>query len=342
MNNKPFLTTLIAALFSTVVFSQNYIRFTNTPISEKDLSKVSSVTNFNSNEPVYVYFELHEIEKMQLKESESIMIVMNFAEGIQSLDQYSMIGVQDNYGVVRGSGVVIPSTDNNAPFDINSIYENSFHMRLIDKMQSVSTQQKKWKLTVDKYEVQVYDHITRRNVVIDFGVLAENINRFPQFANKMAPKFELKKSISFTKELNTNYPFAEIKQKANDKAKALKEEIYAKLTGKTKAPKEYLENNFNGYDKEISRVEAEKLANGFFINTDYKFTKLSYFSTNITVNKKENGMPTYKYFYLGFYAQKKNGKCAYGTITIRSDYQINNSFGNWKCDTNKITDCECE
>lgn len=341
MKKQTLIASLVLFLISATSISQNYIRFSNVPVTEKDLSKVASVSSFAANDPVYIYFELHDIQKMQLKESESIMILMNFVDGVQPLEQYTMIGTQNSDGVVTGAGVVIPSADASHPFDINSIYANSFHMRLLDKMETISAQQKKWKLAVDKFEVQVYDHLARRNVTIDFGVYPENVNRFPQFANKMVPKFELKKSVSFTKELSKDYPFSAMKQKANDKATALKEELYTKLTNKTKAPKEYQENNFNGYEGEINRVEAEKLVKGFFNNTEYKMDKLSYFSSVINIDKKSNGIPNYKYFYIGFYAKKKDGKCAYGTITIRSDFQGNN-YGAWRCDTNKLTDCECE
>lgn len=341
MKQQTLIASLVLFLISATSFSQNYIRFSNIPIIEKDLSKVASISSFSANDPVYIYFELHDIQKMQLKESESIMISINFVEGVQPLEQYTMIGTQNNDGVVTGSGVVIPPTDPNQPFNINSIYANSFHMRLLDKMETITAEQKKWKLAVDKFEVQVYDHINRRNVTIDFGVYPENVNRFPQFANKMVPKFELKKSVAFTKELSKDYPFAAMKQKANEKANALKEELYAKLTSKTKAPQEYLENNFNGYEGEINRAEAEKLVKGFFNNTEYKMNKMSYFSSFVNIDKKSNGIPNYKYFYIGFYAKKNDGKCAYGTITIRSDFQ-GNKYSAWRCDTNKITDCECE
>jgi hypothetical protein len=339
MLSKRILKTLFICLISLNGFSQTYIRFSNTPIMESDLTTVTNVSKFNSTDPVYIAFEIHDVKKMTLLESESILISMRFLSGVQPIEHYKITATQDNQGVIRGSGVIIPPTNESASFEVSTIYED-FHYRFLQEMEKQTTNQKKWKVAIDEFDVTVYDHLKGYCTQIGIGMFSEDADRFSQFSGIM-PNFKLKKVAEFTKELSKDYPFSTIISKSKEKAEALKKEMYSNLTNKTKAPKDYLNNGFNGFDGEITRADAEKIAVKLFNNTDYKMKMLSYYNNNISLIKKDNGIPNYKTFDLGFYATKNNGKCAYGRISI-SSYFNGVSYDPWKIFHHKLIDCLCE
>jgi hypothetical protein len=328
---------------SLIGLSQDLIRFTTTPIATNDLSSVISAKSFAKSDPVFFAFELNSIEKMKLHNHETLLIAFKLLNnGLQPIEEYKVIASQDENGVVRGKGVILPQENNKESFEINTIYKNDFHYRFLQEMKSVADQMSKWKLVIEEYSVSVYDNLKQRGVAIDFGVMSEDLARFPQFANKMQAKFTLKKPVSFNMEISNSYPFDAMIEKTNEIATAKKNTIYDLLSGETKAPKEYLSNDFGGYDDEIKREQVEKLATKFFEGTAYNWTKLSYFSNTVNIDKNDIGIPNYKYFYLGFYAKKKDEKCAFGTITIRSNYLGGGKYGDYKADTYKLTDCKCE
>ncbi|MQP52278.1 MULTISPECIES: hypothetical protein [unclassified Flavobacterium] len=339
MTSKLFLKTLILCLVSFNSFSQTYIRFSNTPIIESDLNTVPNVLKFNSTDPVYIAFEIHDVQKMKLLESESIFISMRFLSGVQPIENYKISATQDNQGVIRGSGVIIPPTNEAATFDVNTIHQE-FHYRFLQEMEKQTANQKKWKVSIDEFDVTVYDHLKGYNTRIGIGMFSEDADRFPQFSGIM-PNIKLKKVVEFSKELSKDYPFSDIINKSTEKAEAQKKEMYSNLTNKTKAPKDYLNNDFKGFDGEITRVDVEKIAFKLFNNTDYKLKMLSYYNSSISNIKKNNGFPDYKTFDVGFYATKNNGKCAYGRITISSNFN-GVSYDPWKIFNNKLIDCLCE
>ena len=171
-------------------------------------------------------------------------------------------------------------------------------------------------------------------------MFSEDADRFSQFSGIM-PNFKLKKVAEFSKELSKDYPFSDVISKSRKKAEAQKKEMYSNLTNKTKAPKDYLNNDFKGFDGEITRADVEKIAVKLFNNTDYKMNKLSYYNSSISNIKKDNGFPDYKTFDVGFYATKSNGKCAYGRITISSNFN-GVSYDPWRIFHYKLIDCLCE
>jgi len=340
MTSKLFFKTLIICLVTFNSYSQTYIRFSNSPIMESDLNTVTNVSKFNSTDPVYIAFEIHDVQKMKLLESESILISMRFISGVQPIEHYKITATQDNQGVIRGSGVIIPPTNDSASFEVSTIYPGNFHYRFLEEMQKQTSNQKKWKVSIDEFDVTVYDHLKGYCTRIGIGMFSENADRFPQFSGIM-PNFKLKKVAEFSKELSKDYPFSNIISKSNKKAEAQKKEMYSNLTNKTKAPKDYLNNDFKGFDGEITRADVEKIAVKLFNNTDYKMNKLSYYNSSISNIKKDNGFPDYKTFDVGFYATKNNGKCAYGRITISSNFNGVN-YDPWRIFHYKLIDCLCE
>jgi hypothetical protein len=330
-------------VFFITGISQDLLRFSTSAINTNDLTTITSVKSFGPTDPIFFAFELHEIQKMKLHEHESLIICFKVLDnGVQPIEEYKVIATQDENGIVRGNGVILPQLNNLPSYEINTIFKDDFHYRFLQKMEEIANQKSKWKLVIEEYRVSVHDNLKKRGVAIDFGVMSEDVGRFPQFTNKMMPNFTMKKPVSFTMELTKNYPFSEITKITNDFATAKKDAIYEKLSSETKAPSDYLSNDFKGYENEITRAQLEKLASKFFEGTAYQWSNLSYFSNEINVNKNELGIPTYKYFYIGFYAKKNDGKCAFGTITIRSEYAGGGKYGNWKTDTYKLTDCKCE
>ena len=339
---KTFLLAIIS-FYSCMAISQDLLRFTSTPITTNDLSSVTSSKSFTATDPIFFAFELHSIQKMNLHAHESILIAFKVLDnGIQPIEEYKVLATQDENGVVRGKGVILPQENNKESYEVNTIYKDDFHYRFLEKMKSVSEQKTKWKLGIDEFRVSIYDNLKKRAITIDFGVMSEDVTRFPQFANKMQPIFALKKPASFTMEISKNYPFDKMIEKTNEIATSLKDSMYNQLSGETKAPEDFLSDDFVGYENEIMREEVEKLVTKFFDGTAYAWTKLSYFSNVVNIDKNDIGIPNYKYFYLGFYAKKDDGKCAYGTITIRADYLGAGAYGNYKTDTYKLTDCKCE
>jgi len=339
MTSKLIFKTLIVCLITFNGFCQTYIRFSTTPIIESDLTTVTNVSKFNSTDPVYIAFEIHEVQKMKLLESESILISMRFLSGIQPIEHYKITATQDNQGVIRGSGVVIPPTNDSVSFEVSTIY-GDFHYRFLKEMQKQTTNQKKWKVAIDEFDVTVYDHLKGYCTQIGIGMFSEDADRFSQFSGIM-PNFKLKKVAEFSKELSKDYPFSDVISKSRKKAEAQKKEMYSNLTNKTKAPKDYLNNDFKGFDGEITRADVEKIAVKLFNNTDYKMNKLSYYNSSISNIKKDNGFPDYKTFDVGFYATKSNGKCAYGRITISSNFN-GVSYDPWRIFHYKLIDCLCE
>lgn len=339
MTSKLFFKTLIICLVTFNSYSQTYIRFSNSPIMESDLNSVTNVTKFNSTDPVYIAFEIHDVRKMKLLESESILISMRFLSGIQPIENYKITATQDNQGVIRGSGVIIPPTNDSVSFEVSTIY-NDFHYRFLQEMEKQTTNQKKWKVAIDEFEVTVYDHLKGYCTQIGIGMFSEDADRFSQFSGIM-PNFKLKKVVEFSKELSKDYPFSNIISKSTKKAEAQKKEMYSNITNKTKAPKDFLNNDFKGFDGEITRADVEKIAVKLFNNTDYQLKMLSYYSNSIRIIKKNNGFPDYKTFDVGFYTTKSNGKCGYGRITISSNFN-GVSYDPWKIFHYKLIDCLCE
>lgn len=341
MKFKNTLSLLSLCMIATSVFSQNYIRFSNKPIAENDLSKVASVANFKAADPIYISFEMHDIEKMNLHEHEAIMIKMKFFEGAQSISEYSMMATQDNNGVVRGQGVILPPSSNDAEFEVNTIYSDDFHNAFLYDYKNKSQKQKKSTIYVEEFYVSVYDFLKGSCIRIDYGVDSENESRFPQFANKMIPNFKLKKNASLTMEFSKDYPYMEIMEKCNAQAKATKKRMYTNVTNKIKAPAEYLSNNFKGFEGEISREQAEVLIKDFFSNTNYTATHINEYSNSVRVARDQRGEPTYKFCNVGFYATKADGGCAYGMVTISANFN-GVSYEGWKIYTHQINNCVCE
>ena len=337
--------TLISIFFiySFCGNSQDILRFTTTPITSTDLSSVSSAKSFTATDPIFFAFELHSVQKMNLHAHESILIAFKVLEnGTQSIEDYEVLATQDENGVIRGKGVILPQENISESFEINTIYKDDFHYRFLMEMRSESEKTSKWKLAIDQFRVSIYDNLKKRAITIDFGVMSEDVKRFPQFANKMQPIFPLKKPSIFTMEISKNYPFEKMIEKTNEIAIATKNSIYDKLSGETKAPTEFLSDDFVGFENEIMRPQVEKLTTKFFEGTAYTWSKLSYFSNVVNIDKNELGIPNYKYFYLGFYAKKNDGKCAYGTITIEAVYLGSGKYGNYKTGNYQLTDCKCD
>jgi hypothetical protein len=341
MASNFFLKTLVICLVTFNCYSQTYIRFSNSPIIESDLTTVTNVSKFNSTDPVYIAFEIHDVQKMKLLESETILISFKFMSGVQSIENYKICATQDNSGVIRGSSVVIPPTNTENNFEVNSIYSGDFHNVFLYYMEKQAENSKKWNVSVENFDVMVYDHLKGYCISIGLDASREDADRFSQFAEMMTPNFTLKKPVGFTKELSKDYPFSDIISKSSKKAEAQKKEMYSNVTNKTKAPKDYLNNDFKGFDGEITRVDVEKIAFKLFNSTDYKLKMISYYNSSISNIKKNNGIPDYKTFDVGFYATKNNGKCAYGRITISSNFN-GVSYDPWKIFNYKLIDCLCD
>lgn len=340
---KNTLLLSVFAFYSFITMSQDLLRFTSTPITTNDLSAVTSAKSFLASDPIFFAFELHSVQKMKLHAHESILIAFKVLEnGVQPIEKYKVLANQDENGVIRGKGVILPQENNKESFEINTIYKDDFHYRFLMEMKSESEKTSKWKLAIDEFEVSIYDNLKKRTITIDYGVMSDDATRFPQFANKMWAKFPLKKPASFTMEISRNYPFDKMIEKTNEIATSKKNSIYDQLSGETKAPEDFLSDDFVGFENEILREQVEKIVTKFFDGTAYSWTKLSYFSNVVNIDKNDIGIPKYKYFYLGFYAKKEDEKCAYGTIIIRADYLGAGSYGNYKTDTYKLTDCKCE
>jgi hypothetical protein len=341
MKTTLILKTLLICLVSLSINAQTLIRFSNTPILESDLTTVTNVSKFNATDPVYIAFEIHDVQKMKLLESETILISFKFMSGVQSIENYKICATQDKSGVIRGSSVVIPPTNSENNFEVNSIYSGDFHNVFLNYMEKQAENSKKWNVSVDKFDIMVYDHLKGYCISIGLGASREDADRFSQFAEMMTPNFTLKKPVGFTKELSKDYPFKTMINKSIEKASDLKKEMYTTITNKTKAPKDYTNNDFKGFEGEITRADVEKITMKVFNNTDYKMEMLSYYNNNISSIKKDNGFPDYKTVDVGFYATKNNGKCAYGRITLSSYYNGVN-YEPWKIFNTKLIDCLCE
>lgn len=344
MNTKQLricILATIAFLLNTNLSSQENIRFSTAPIIEKDLSNTAPVLNFKKNEAVFINFSINKFKKIELKSTERLLLVFKFYEDIQPFEEFSVLASQDENGLIYGNGMVLPSNDENANNEVNTIYSNEFNWRLIDKAQNLSSNgTKKWKLKLDNYKVSVYDVVKKRLVAIDFGVDADNISRFSQFSS--GSKFELKKAINLNLELDPAFPYEKMKSKTDQSIKNSLEKMYQDLTNNIAAPSEYLTDDFNGINDEIDRATTEKLLIAFLSSNNQTLLKTSTKSTKVFVEKDQKGNPKYKWFYVFFYAKSKSGKCAYGSLTIRADHQGGGKYGAWRGDTNKTTECSCQ
>lgn len=304
---------------------------------------MTSAKSFTATNPIFFAFELHSVQKMKLHPYESILIAFKVLEnGVQPIEEYKVLATQDENGVVRGQGVILPQESINESFEINTIYVDGFHYRFLMEMSSESEKTSKWKLAIDEFRVSVYDNLKKMGIAIDFGVMSEDVDRFPQFAGKMQPIFSLKKPVSFTMDISKNYPFDKMIEKTNEIAEATKNSLYDKLSGEVKAPGDFLSDDFVGFENEIMRAQLEKIVTSLFVKTAYSWTKLSYFNNSIVIDKNDIGLPNYKYFNVGFYAKKNDGKCAFGTIAIEAVYLGSGKYGNYKTGNYKLIDCKCE
>lgn len=340
---KNTLLLSVFAFYSFMTMSQDLLKFTTTPITTSDLSTVTSAKSFTASDPIFFAFELHSVQKMKLYAHESILISFKVLEnGVQPIEKYKVLATQDENGVICGKGVILPQESISESFEINTIYKDDFHYRFLMEMKSESEKTSKWKLAIEEFEISVYDNLKKRTITIDYGVMSDDAPRFPQFANKMWAKFSLKKPVSFTMEISKNYPYDKMIEKTNEIATATKNSIYDKLSGETKAPIGFLSDDFVGFENEIMRAQLEKLVGSFFDKTAYSWSKLSYFNNSVVIDKNDIGLPNYKYFNVGFYAKKNDGKCAFGTIAIEAVYLGSGKYGNYKTGNYKLTDCKCE
>lgn len=319
------------------VMSQNYVRFSNVAITSKDLSGVSSQSSFSADEPIHITFELRDIDKMKLKEHEVLLIGFKFLDaGVQSIARYSVLATQDEQGVVRGSGVVLPILQEQGSHQLYTVYADDFHSQFIRSIRSTAAKKTSMKIVVDEYDVNIY------NVLQKKAVLSQERSRFPQLVENMMANFTLKKPVAFTLSLSKSFPFEETITLSNTLATKKKAELYDKASGSAKAPTDFLSDNFQGFTGDIDRERTLVLMNGFFEGTDYTLSKLSYFSNSIRYDKNALGILNYKFFILGFYARNTNGKCAYGTVDMISEYLGDGNFNSWRTSNYKLTDCVCD
>jgi hypothetical protein len=330
-----FLFSVLQMAISFVM-SQNYIRFSNVAITSKDLSGVSSRSSFSADEPIFFAFEIRDVEKMKLNEHEVLIIGFKFLDaGIQSIARYRVLATQDEQGVVRGSGVVLPIVEDQGSHQLYTVTDD-FHNQFIQTLRSASSKKASMKIVVDEYDVNIYDALKKSLV------LFEERSRFPQFIENIMGNFTLKKPVAFTLPLSKSFPFEETMTLANTLASQKETELYDKASGSTKAPTDFLSDNFKGFTGEIDRAQTQVLMNNFFEDTDYTLSKLSYFTNSISYYKDDLGIPDYKYFILGFYAKNANGKCAYGTVDMISRYLGDGNYSSWKTSNYKLTDCVCD
>jgi hypothetical protein len=297
---------------------------------------IKSKSSFNENQPVYFYFKIDKLKTIELKPNEILMIEFKFTENESSFDDYRLTAVQDpKSGEIYGSGIIIPPIAEPSNLSPNSIYGRDFHYEVLTKFKNLSTEGEVLELTVEKYTVMVYDILKGEFPNVAYSPE----DRFKQFAN--GNTFELEDTVSFKLEPSPNYPFDKMITNMDSANLLYKKKLYSDLSSVTPAPKEYLKDNFTDIKGEIDRKTVESLLKNFFEGSSYSLKNIVNSNIVVRVTKDQKGIPLYKQFYAGFYATNQNGKCAWGFLTIRSDF-AGTSYLPWKGDTNKINDCICE
>ena len=338
MINKFIKIALVTVIHFSVIhlFGQTSIKFLDQSCSE-NCNTIKGINNFK-NQASYINFNIEGIKKIELRATEILMVKFKFFEETSSFEELTVIAKQSEQGTIVGESILVPATTD-ADLKVNTIFNNEFNKRLLEKIKSLSGAS--IKLHIEKYSILVYDILKKRFVTLDYGVQQEDQERFKQFIN-VGASYDLNKYPSAKFQYEATYPYDEISNKLESAIKAKSDALYNELANKTSAPKEYTLNDFDGISGEITRDIASKTLTDYFKNNNYSVSKISKKSTQVFVEKGANEIPKYKWFYIFVLLKDNSGKCGYAPVTMKADYQGGSKYGNWRVDTYKWTTCPWE
>jgi hypothetical protein len=338
--NRNYFTFLFGAavlLTNSSIVAQTVIKFTDQSCKE-NCDAIKNLSNVTSSQNTYLNFSIDGIKKIELKPTEVLMVELKFYDESSSFEKLSILAKQNDNGVIVGESLILPSSSNSS-LNVNTIYNNEFNFRIIERLKSQNGGN--LKLHIEKYSIMVYDKLKKQNVTMDYGVLQEDLERFKQFIN-VGTSYEIKKYPAIKINCESKYPFDEMSKMIENEIKKKKETLYLELANNTSAPQEYKLNNFNGIESEITKDEATKILNNYFNESQYNVLNISKRSNEVFIEKEMNGIPKYKWFYINVYLQGPKGNCGYAPVTLKSHYLNNGNYADWKVDVYQYTACTCE
>lgn len=319
------------------ILAQTVIKFTDQSCKE-NCDAIKNLSSATSSQNIYLNFSIDGIKKIELKPSEVLMVEFKFYDEASSFEELAILAKQNDNNIIVGESILLPSSSSSAII-VNTIYTNEFNNRLIERLKSQNGGN--LKLHIEKYSIIVYDKLKKQQVIMDYGVYQEDLERFKQFIN-VGTTFDIKKYPTIKINCESNYPFDEMRNKIENEIKNKKESLYIELANNTAAPQEYKLNNFNGIGSEISKEVATKILKDYFNESEYKVLKISKRSNEVFIEKEMNGNPKYKWFYINVYLQGPKGNCGYAPVTMKSHHLGGGKYADWKVDVYQYTACTCE